>query len=67
MTDEIKALREEVAKLRERIAVLEAARGTYTHMPALQWSPNGPLWVQPQTGTPYVLPTITCTSDGNQK
>jgi hypothetical protein len=69
VTDEIKALREELANLRERIAVLEARPVVPYHM--LQIGPGHlspvyqpPNWVNVQ---PYVLPTITCTSDGNQK
>ena len=59
--DEIKELREEVVKLRERIAVLEASR--QAPVPHLQWNPQQhwpqqPSWVYPYPNS--IPPTITC-------
>lgn len=56
MSEEIKALREELAKLRERVAVLEA-RPVPFYPPLIGTVPFTPI------GTPpYVLPTITCSA-----
>lgn len=64
--DEIKALREEIARLRERIAVLEARPVVPFHQLQIgpgHLSPPG----SPQPWTPYVLPTITCAASPQQK
>lgn len=65
MDDDIKALREEVAKLKERVAILEAdtrqAVGPFFHVPLIDWTKpirvGSPVFVK--TGE---LPpgTITC-------
>ncbi len=66
MEDDIKALREEIAKLRERVAVLEAAKAVPLSQIRQQWtqvpfSDQGmPSWTQPAPPAPPGSPfTIT--------
>lgn len=55
MENEIKALREEIAKLRERVAVLEAR--PLLPPPIADWTYRPPQFVPVQTPWPY---TVTC-------
>lgn len=66
MNEELKALREEVAKLRERIAVLEAGRVQPPGV--IDWSRplyvGSPMFVS--AGAPLPPGTITCSADARQ-
>lgn len=62
MEDELKAMREEIAKLRERVAVLEAAKTPMNlHQIRQQWAPvpfsdqYAPTWEQRKAppGSPF--------------
>lgn len=65
MNEDIQALREEIAKLRERIAVLEADKA-----PRITIDYGKPLRVgSPQfipAGSPLPAGTITCSADARQ-
>ena len=53
---EIETLREEIAKLRERVAVLESVRTIPAYVPPLRRP-----WESPRTGDPYAPPFyVTC-------
>lgn len=62
MEDDIKAMREEIAKLRERVAVLEATKAAPMNHIRQQWaqvpfSDQGmPSWTQPAPpGSPFTI------------
>lgn len=57
--DDVKALREEIGKLRERIAVLEATRQTPLPLPHIDWSRpvhvGTPMWLGPHQYPPGTI------------
>lgn len=66
MNEDIQALREEIAKLRERVAVLEA-QATPVPLPAFDWTNlrvGSPTFIP--AGSPLPPGTITCSADARQ-
>jgi hypothetical protein len=61
MEDDIKALREEIAKLRERVAVLEAAKAAPLNLINSSWGPalysdqHMPTFQSVPPGSPYTI------------